>query len=75
MEPPDLGRLLIVLGIGLVVGGLVLIVGGKIPLLGQLPGDLSFQRDGVTVHLPLATMVLVSLVLTLLLNLAARLFR
>ena len=75
MEMPDLGRLLVIIGIALALIGAFLIVGGRIPFIGQLPGDLSFQRDGVTVYFPLGTMVVASLVLTLVLNLVGRFFR
>ena len=67
-----LGRLLLILG--LVVAGLggLLLLAGQVPWLGRLPGDLSFGRGNVQVYIPLATSLLVSLVLTLVLNLLAR---
>ena len=45
---------------------------GKIPGLGRLPGDILIKRENVTIYIPLGTMILVSIVLTLLLNLIAR---
>ena len=75
METSDLGRLLVIMGIALALVGAFLIAGGRVPFLGQLPGDLSFERDGVTVYFPLGTMVVASLVLTLVLNLVGRFFR
>ena len=45
---------------------------GKIPGLGRLPGDILIKRDNVTIFIPLGTMIFVSVVLTLLLNLIAR---
>ena len=67
-----LGRMLLILG--LVVAGLggLLLLAGQVPWLGRLPGDLSFGRGNVQVYIPLATSLLVSLVLTLVLNLLAR---
>ena len=67
-----LGRLLLILG--LVVAGLggLLLLAGHVPWLGRLPGDLSFGRGNVQVYIPLATSLLVSLLLTLVLNLLAR---
>jgi hypothetical protein len=43
-----------------------------VPWFGKLPGDIIWRREGVTVYVPLATMILVSLVLTLLLNIIWR---
>lgn len=52
------------LGIGLVVAGLLLSFGGRIPWLGRLPGDIVVERPGFRFYLPLATSVLLSLLLT-----------
>ena len=68
----ELGRLLIVTGAILLGMGLVLSVVDKIPWLGRLPGDLLWRRDGVTVYIPVATSILVSLVLTILMHLLRR---
>ena len=71
----ELGKLLIGMGLFLVlVGGLILLI-GRIPGLGRLPGDLYIRRDGFTLYLPLATSLLVSLGLTVLINLLVFLFR
>ena len=65
----------------MVFGGIVLLLGlaftlaGRIPLLGRLPGDIFIQRDNVTVFFPLATMIVLSILLTILLNVLPRLFR
>jgi len=67
-----LGRLLIYFGGGLLLLGLLLVVIGKLPGLGRLPGDIVIQRENLTVYIPLGTMLLVSLVLTLVLNLLSR---
>ena len=74
MELSQLGRVLVVFGVILLVFGLLLILGGRIPFLGRLPGDIVLQRDGLTVFFPFATMILVSIVLTVALNVLARLF-
>jgi len=68
----SLGRVLILAGLGLAALGALLVFAGRIPLLGRLPGDIVVQRDNWTVYFPLATMLLLSLVLTLVLNLLAR---
>ena len=68
----EFGRLLIIFGIVLVVVGLLLNLGGKIPWLGKLPGDIYYKSDHVTFYFPLATGVLISVVLSLLLYLFRR---
>lgn len=75
MDVSSLGRWLIVLGGLLALAGVLLVVAGKVPLLGHLPGDIVLRRDGLTIFIPLATMLLVSLALTLLLNVLGRLWR
>ena len=67
-----LGRLLILAGLGLAAVGVVLVFAGRLPFLGRLPGDIVVQRDNWTLYVPLVTMLLLSLVLTLVLNLLAR---
>jgi hypothetical protein len=59
-----LGRLLIVAGLVLAGLGVLLSLGGKIPWLGRLPGDIVIERGSFRLYLPLATSVLLSLVLT-----------
>ena len=61
-----LGRSLILAGLVLVVVGLVVSYAGRIPWLGKLPGDFTFRSGGVTIHLPLATCLLLSIVFSLL---------
>lgn len=65
---PDVGRLLILLGVFIVVVGLALTFGPRIPFLGRLPGDISIDRGNVHVYFPIGTSLLLSLVLTILLN-------
>jgi hypothetical protein len=64
----DVGRLLLVFGVLLVV------VGGALMLFGRfhLPGDLTFQSGSVTVYVPVATSIILSIVATLVLNLVFR---
>jgi hypothetical protein len=67
-----IGRLLIVGGVVLAVVGVVLVLAPNIPFLGRLPGDIRFESDNVKVFVPLGTMLLVSLILTLILNVLNR---
>ena len=64
-----LGRLLIVFGLVIVLAGIVLLVADRIPGLGRLPGDLVVRRGPVTFYFPLATSIVLSVLLTILLNL------
>ena len=70
MEP--IGRGLLLLGVLLVVVGLVLAIGPRIPLLGHLPGDIRIDRGNVKVFIPLGTMLLVSVILSLVLTVIGR---
>ncbi len=64
-----MGKLLLI--VGLVIAGLGLLVMSGLPI-GRLPGDLSFRRGNATFYFPLATSILASIILTLLLALLRR---
>ncbi len=69
---PEVGRLLILLGGMILLLGVILTFVGRIPFLGRLPGDISFSRGNVQFYFPLVTGLLISLVVTILLNLFFR---
>ena len=71
----DMGRMLMFSGAALFVMGLVVFVGSRLPWFGQLPGDITIQRGNFTLFAPIGTMIVVSLVLTLLVNIIARFWR
>jgi len=64
-----MGRLLIVAGLVLVVVGLLVTWGAPI---GRLPGDFSIRRGNVGFYFPLATSIIISIVLTLVMMLVRR---
>ncbi len=65
-------KLLILFGIVLaVLGGLLLLV-GKIPFIGRLPGDFYVQRENFSFYFPLASSILISILLTILFSLFTR---
>ncbi|HUP55759.1 MAG TPA: DUF2905 domain-containing protein [Methylomirabilota bacterium] len=66
------GRLLLIGGVILAVLGIIVIAAPNLPFIGRLPGDIRFESENVRVYLPLGTMVVVSVILTLLLNLLNR---
>lgn len=71
-EFSSFGRLLIVGGLLLVVIGLIITFAGRIPGLGRLPGDILIQRGSFTFYAPIATLLLVSVVINLFLWLIRR---
>jgi hypothetical protein len=72
----EIGRLLLGLGVALVViGGIVLLVGRSGVPLGRLPGDILYRGKNTTFYFPLATSILISVVLSLVLYLIGRLKR
>jgi hypothetical protein len=70
-SPEGLGRVIIVLGIGLVILGVILSFARTLRL-GSLPGDLHWSGRGWQVWVPLGTSLLLSLLLTIILNLFLR---
>ena len=71
MDLPGTGRVLITIGVVIVVFGFVLLLSGK-GVLPRLPGDLSFGNGRTRIYVPLGTSILVSVILTVVLNLFLR---
>lgn len=72
----DLGRWLILAGIVLLIAGALVLVGGRLfPWLGHLPGDIRIEGENTRVFIPITTMILLSVIGTLVLNILIRLFR
>lgn len=63
----SIGKLLIVFGLILAAAGVILLFSDKIPWLGRLPGDITIKRDNITFYFPLATCILISIILSLIL--------
>jgi hypothetical protein len=69
----DLGKLLIVFGVLLLVAGVVLTLLGRVNLpLGRLPGDIVYRGKNTIFYFPLATSILVSVLLSLVLYVVGR---
>jgi len=68
----DIGRLLVVFGVLVALAGVALMLAGRVSWLGRLPGDIHVQRGNWTFYFPLATSLLLSLVLTLVLWIIGR---
>ncbi len=73
MDLNDLGKWLLVLGLVIAAAGGLLWLLSRIPFLGNLPGDIRIQTENFGCFIPLGTMILLSLILTVLLNIAVRL--
>ena len=68
----EIGKLLVVLGLVLVGVGIVVMLAGRLPWFGRLPGDLYIQRGNWSFYFPLATSLVLSIVLSLMLYLISR---
>lgn len=60
-----MAKTLIVVGLVLILAGAGMYVLGKIPGLGKLPGDILIKRENFTIYFPLATCLLISIILSL----------
>jgi hypothetical protein len=70
--PESLGKLLMLMGAILLGLGALFTLAGKFGWLGRLPGDFRFERGGFSFYFPLATSLLLSILLTLIINLFRR---
>jgi len=71
----NLGKFVAMAGVALLVLGGLIWLAGRIPALGHLPGDIRLQRGNVSCFFPLTTMIIVSVLLTVILNVILRLLR
>jgi hypothetical protein len=68
----ELGKGLIMIGILFAVIGVVLLFAPKIPYLGRLPGDIVIKRGNFVFYFPLATSIIISIVLTIIFSIFRR---
>jgi hypothetical protein len=68
---PELGRIVLVIGLVLVVVGGLAALGVRLPF-GRLPGDIAIEGERGGIYIPIVTMIVISVVLTILLNLFVR---
>jgi hypothetical protein len=68
----SLGKIIFSLGIFLVILGGLMIASGKIFNLGRLPGDIFIQKGNFSFYFPIITCILLSILLTIVLNLIFR---
>jgi hypothetical protein len=68
-----IGKIVVIAGLALAALGVVLWFGGRLGL-GSLPGDLRFSNEGWGCYVPIASMIVLSVVLTIIVNVLLRLF-
>ena len=68
---PDVGRIVLVIGILLVVVGGLAMLGVRLPF-GRLPGDIAIEGERGGFYFPIVSMIIVSLILTIVFNLLLR---
>jgi cell division protein FtsX len=68
----DVGKILMAFGLLIALAGVVLVLVGRVPWVGRLPGDIHIQRGNFSFYFPLATSLLLSVVLTLIFYLVGR---
>lgn len=73
MDTRDAAILVISIGVVVIVVGLVMLAGG-LSWFGRLPGDIRIERGNSRIYIPITTMILVSVGLSLLLAIVRRLF-
>jgi hypothetical protein len=71
----DVGRLLIILGFIIVALGIGILLAGRLPFIGHLPGDILIRRGGGSFYFPIVTCLLLSIALTVVLNVLTLIFR
>jgi len=67
-----MGKMLIIMGIILILIGIIMTAGTKIPWIGRLPGDIIIKKDDFSLYFPLASCIIMSIILTLLFYLFRR---
>lgn len=67
-----IGKSLIIIGVILIVIGVLVLLSPKIPWLGKMPGDISFKAKNMTFYFPIVTSLILSVILTIILNLFFR---
>jgi hypothetical protein len=68
---PELGRIVLIIGIVLVIVGGLAVLGVRLPF-GRLPGDIAIEGERGGIYIPIVTMIVISIVLTVVFNLLLR---
>ncbi len=68
----EMAKIIIVLGIVLVLVGLIMLFAEKLPFLGKLPGDILIKKEHFTFYFPLATSIIISIIISVILYLIGK---
>lgn len=69
-----IGKILLIVGGAIVILGLILIFAEHVPFLGKLPGDIVIKRDGFSFYFPIVTFLILSILLTIIINVILHFF-
>jgi len=68
----NMGKMLVLFGAFIILFGLLFMMAGKLPFLGKLPGDIAVHTKRFNFYFPLATSLIISILLTIIINIFLR---
>ena len=71
----ELGKYLILIGFSIIIVGFIVLISSKFSFFGNMIGDIKYQNNNVKFYFPFTSMILISVVLSILLNILYRFFR
>ena len=71
----ELGKILILIGFSITVIGFIIMFSTKFSFFGNLIGDIQYQNENMKIHLPFTSMIIISIILSFIINILYRLFR
>ena len=71
----ELGKALILIGFSITVIGFIIMFSTKFSFFGNLIGDIKYQNENIKISFPFTSMILVSIILSFIINILYRLFR
>ena len=72
MNLENFGKIILIFGFVLIIIGGIFIIFGRIPFFGKLPGDIYIKKENFVFYFPITTAILISLILTLILNIIGK---
>jgi len=69
------GKILIFIGLFLILSGIIFLFGSKIPYLGKLPGDIYIKKGDFAFYAPIASFLLLSIILSIVVSIIFKIFR
>ncbi len=71
-----MGKIIFWIGLGIAFFGILIMIGSRLGIpFGKLPGDFSWETDNASIYMPIASSIIFSIILTIMLNLAFWFFR